>query len=238
MKLIFCIICISYTVLLSKEQKIKPTHNIFKNSNNKDRLSISPNEVPSKKNQVKQQLSTEEQIAMRIVERYRQIFNYLDNDPVDNYISAKELSIAFDEFNWPKNEPNEFDNLAYSKKIIHQFSNGKKLLSFVEFCQFLEELWNDANKLENEECQQDVQKAKDTFDNLFEWLDRDRDGLVSKEDMIYGISRVMLRDVDVLEIEAIIKKYDETNKGKITKESFIKSAMNGMLENSLNNEDD
>ena len=102
----------------------------------------------------------------------------------------------------------------------------------------MEELWNDANKLENEECQQDVQKAKDTFDNLFEWLDRDRDGLVSKEDMIYGISRVMLRDVDVLEIEAIIKKYDETNKGKITKESFIKSAMNGMLENSLKNEDD
>ena len=92
MKLIFCIICISYTVLLSKEQKIKPTHNIFKNSNNKDRLSISPNEVPSKKNQVKQQLSTEEQIAMRIVERYRQIFNYLDNDPVDNY---NKLSSAY-----------------------------------------------------------------------------------------------------------------------------------------------
>ena len=44
--------------------------------------------------------------------------------------------------------------------------------------------------------------------------------------------------MDVLEIEAIIKKYDETNKGKITKESFIKSVMNGMLENSLNNEDD
>lgn len=238
MKFILCFIFISYILLLTNEQKIKPAHSLFKNASSKERLSTSLEGVPPKEEQTKPQLSTEEQIAMRIVERYRQIFNYLDNEPVDNYISAKELSKAFDEFNWPKNEPNEFDNIAYSKKIVKQFSNGKNLMNFIQFCQFMEELWNDAHKLENEECQQDVQKAKDTFDNLFEWLDRDKDGLISKEDMIYGISRVMLRDVDVLEINAIFNKYDETNKGRINKESFIKSAINGMLENSLKNEDD
>lgn len=179
----------------------------------------------------------EEEIAMRVVERYRQIFNFLDSSPVDNELSPKELAIAFDEFKWPKNDPNEFDNVAYAKKVINKYSEKQKM-DFVQFCKFMEELWNDENRLENEECQLNFGKAKDTFVNVFDWLDRDKDGMISKEDMLYGISRIMLKDAEQKEIDLIFEKYDREQKGKISKRDFILSAINGMLELSLQKEDE
>lgn len=192
---------------------------------------------PTTQHPVTNDKNLEEEIAMRIVERYRQIFNFLDSNPVDNELSPKELAIAFDEFNWPKNDPNEFDNLAYAKKIINKYSKKQKM-DFVQFCKFMEELWNDENRLENEECQVNFGKAKDTFSNVFDWLDRDKDGMISKEDMLYGISRIMLRDADQKEIDLVFEKYDKEKKGKISKRDFILCAINGMLDLSLKKEDE
>ena len=37
-------------------------------------------------------------VAMRIVENYKEMFDYLDYDPVDDFLSAEELSQAFKDF--------------------------------------------------------------------------------------------------------------------------------------------
>ena len=40
----------------------------------------------------------EKVIAFRVINYYRQIFDYLDFDPVDNFVDKNELSILFREF--------------------------------------------------------------------------------------------------------------------------------------------
>lgn len=35
---------------------------------------------------------------MRIVENYKEMFDYLDYDPVDDFLTAEELSSAFKDF--------------------------------------------------------------------------------------------------------------------------------------------
>jgi hypothetical protein len=42
--------------------------------------------------------SPEKLIAFRVVKHYREIFNYLDFNPVDDYLDFNELSILFKDF--------------------------------------------------------------------------------------------------------------------------------------------
>ena len=42
--------------------------------------------------------------------------------------------------------------------------------------------------------------ARDSFTKLFNWLDRDNDKLITQQDMLFGISRIMLKDADIGEI--------------------------------------
>ena len=37
--------------------------------------------------------------------------------------------------------------------------------------------------------------------DLFKWLDRDGDKYITPEDMIYGISRILIRDVNLKEVK-------------------------------------
>ena len=48
----------------------------------------------------------------------------------------------------------------------------------------------------------------------------------------------MLKDAEQKEIDLIFEKYDREQKGKISKRDFILSAINGMLELSLQKEDE
>jgi Ca2+-binding EF-hand superfamily protein len=118
--------------------------------------------------------------------------------------------------------------------MVQKFDEGKKgAINFVEFCKLAEDLWNSADTLQEKRCQVGFDRTKEVIDKLFEWLDRDSDGGITAEDMIYGISRMMLRDADIDEIARTFDKYDPTKTGKINKENFKLAIINGLLDKSF-----
>ena len=46
--------------------------------------------------------------------------------------------------------------------------------------------------------------SKDAFTKLFYWLDRDNDGWITQQDMLFGISKIMLKDASIKEVLIII----------------------------------
>ena len=46
--------------------------------------------------------------------------------------------------------------------------------------------------------------SKDAFTKLFYWLDRDNDGWITQQDMLFGISKIMLKDASIKEVHIII----------------------------------
>jgi Ca2+-binding EF-hand superfamily protein len=113
---------------------------------------------------------------------------------------------------------------------------GKNSINFVEFCKLMEDLWEASDVIAEQKCNQAVQRAKDIFDKLFRWLDRDHDGYISAHDIIYGVSRIMIRDANLDEINSIYLKYDKKKTGKINKKTWLVAMASGMLVNSLRND--
>jgi Ca2+-binding EF-hand superfamily protein len=99
----------------------------------------------------------------------------------------------------------------------------------------MEDLWNASDLIAEMKCNRAIFKAKDIFEKLFRWLDRDQDGLVTRHDLIYGISRIMIRDADLDEVQTVFKKFDKKNTGKINRESFLVAMASGTLKKSLTN---
>jgi Ca2+-binding EF-hand superfamily protein len=117
---------------------------------------------------------------------------------------------------------------------MEQYDKDKKgSIDFVQFCEMGEGLWKAADGLQEKKCDVAFNKAKEVFDKLFEWLDRDGDGSIGPEDMMYGISRMMIRDADLGEIEKVFAKYDTEKSGKLNKEKFNLAVVNGLLDNSF-----
>lgn len=54
--------------------------------------------------------------------------------------------------------------------------------------------------------------------------------------MLFGISRIMLKDADIGEIRKVFSKYDTKKTGKISLEQFLLACINGMLKKSLTDE--
>lgn len=100
----------------------------------------------------------------------------------------------------------------------------------------MEDLWGAADVIAEGKCNVALAKSKDIFERLFRWLDRDSDGWVSPHDVIYGVSRIMIRDADLDEVNAIFVKYDPKKTGKINRNSWLLAMSNGMLKKSLKNE--
>jgi Ca2+-binding EF-hand superfamily protein len=97
-----------------------------------------------------------------------------------------------------------------------------------------EGLWKAADSQQEKKCNIAFNKSKDVFEKLFDWLDRDGDGAIGPEDMMYGISRMMIRDADLGEIANVFAKYDtEPKTGKINKEKFLLAVINGLLDKSF-----
>lgn len=67
----------------------------------------------------------------------------------------------------------------------------------------MEDLWNVRDILSQKRCVFALQKATKIMLDLFKWLDRDGDKYISPEDMIYGISRILIRDVNLNEVNLI-----------------------------------
>jgi len=174
------------------------------------------------------------------------MFDYLDYKPVDNLITPEELSEAFKDFSklnflniklldWPKVATSIADDLEYSKVLTERYdTSNKNSLNFVEFCKLMEELWDSADFEKEERCNVAFEKSKDVFVKLFKWLDRDKDGFIEAEDMIYGVSRIMIRDVDLQEIQDLFAKNQKD--GKINETTFLLAVVNGELNKTFKDE--
>ena len=68
---------------------------------------------------------------------------------------------------------------------------------------------------------------------LFKWLDRDNDDFIDENDLVFGISKIMIRDVDFKEVKFVFQKYDVKKLGKIDLNSFMLAIANGYLDKSL-----
>ncbi len=64
----------------------------------------------------------------------------------------------------------------------------------------MEELWIVKDHLSEKKCFFEIEKATRIMSQLFKWLDRDNDKFITPEDMIYGISRILIRDVNIKEV--------------------------------------
>jgi hypothetical protein len=49
--------------------------------------------------------------------------------------------------------------------------------------------------------------ARDSFSKLFNWLDRDNDKFITQQDMLFGISRIMLKDADIGEVNKYYREF-------------------------------
>jgi Ca2+-binding EF-hand superfamily protein len=124
--------------------------------------------------------------------------------------------------------------LEYAKLMIQKYdTNNKESINFVEFCKFMEELWGSSDKLQEEKCNLAFTKSKDIFIKLFHWLDRDKDEAITPEDMTYGISRIMIRDVNLKEIQDVFAKYDTSKTGKLNQDNFLLAIANGLLDDTF-----
>ena len=93
------------------------------------------------------------------------------------------------------------DAVEYSEKVIQTFDKkGEKKINFLEFCRFMEDLWTLGDTIQAKNCKTKINKSLNVFGDLFKFLDRDEDKKLTPEDMIYGVSRIMVRDVDVGEV--------------------------------------
>lgn len=224
-----------------KEEK-EVRHSLFREKDSIERMSAYSVGVPTPRGESnskgnKQLPDAEKIIAMRVVEHYKKMFDYLDYKPVDDLLTAEELSEAFKDFQWPKANPEITDDLEYAKMIIQQYDkNNKNSINFLEFCKFMEDLWNSADMLQEQKCNVAFGKSKEIFVRLFHWLDRDHDNMITPEDMIYGISRIMIRDVDIKEIQDVFALYDVKKVGKIDLDTFILAIINGKLDKTFKDE--
>lgn len=93
----------------------------------------------------------------------------------------------------------------------------------------MEDMWVSTDNLKEQKCEAGVKKALDVFDQLFKWLARGKDS-ITKEDVTYGISRIMVRDVDIQEVHNVFDKYADQSTKKLNKDNFILAAANGELD--------
>lgn len=105
-------------------------------------------------------------------------------------------------------------------------------MNFVDFCMFAEDLWEISDSIQEQKCASGFEKSMEVWDGFFKWLDRDNDGLLGMEDMIFGISKMMYRDVDMNDINKTFTEYGGANK-KINYDNFVLAIANGFLDNSL-----
>lgn len=134
------------------------------------------------------------------------------------------------------------DDVEYAKYIIQTFDlNNQNSINFVDFSKFMEQMWTFKDTINEKKCLNSMNKAKNTFYYLFKWLDRDEDKFITPEDMIYGISRIMIRDVDMKEvilfnlnqIQKTFSIYDKEKTGKLDFDAFMLAISNGFLENTF-----
>ena len=157
--------------------------------------------------------STAEKVGETIANRYWEIFKTIDVNN-DNEIDSAEVAKLYNEYGWPKPE---------------KAMDDKDKLTFVDFCQLMESLWKNQNVENKERCKTGYTKAIKIIENTFTYLDRDKDGFITKDDILQGISLLLQKDVDEKEVNKLITAHGE----KLPKDVFVLAVANGELDKSL-----
>lgn len=222
-----------------KDKEIKSPfgpHSLFHEKDSNERMSFEYRAVPppeKEKNDGKFP-ETEKIIARALVNSYRKIFDFLDyKRPINDCVSPDELTIVYSDFGWPMRNA-DLEPLDYSGQVIQQYDTAEKgCMNFVEFCNFMEGQWDVSDQVQMKNCGAAYDQAMSVWQRLFDWLDTDHDKWITQANMIYGLSKVMYRDVKMEEIAEVFKKYDPKNTQKINYQSFVLAIINGMLNISL-----
>jgi Ca2+-binding EF-hand superfamily protein len=219
-----------------KDLKSPMGHHSLYSGHNGDNVSTELKGVPppvAKKGETPKSESPERSVAERLVDFYRKQFDFLDAQTVNDLVDAEELAVAYRDFEWPKTPTDVADDTEYAKTQINRYDKeGKGGLNFVDFCMFAEDLWEVSDSIQEQKCQSSFEKAMEIWDGFFKWLDRDSDGKLVMEDMIYGISKMMHRDADMEEVQKVLNEYGGQER-KINYDSFVLAIANGMLDKSL-----
>jgi Ca2+-binding EF-hand superfamily protein len=131
------------------------------------------------------------------------------------------------------------EDKLYAETLIAKYGKNKdlKAINFVEFTKLMEDLWSSADSVQQKTCETGFKKAQSVFEKLFQWLDRDGDGQVTREDMVYGISRIMIKDVEVTDVDKVIAefggKYGAKAPNKVSENGFLLAVANGKFDNSF-----
>lgn len=135
------------------------------------------------------------------------------------------------------------DDVDYARIVIEKYDkNSKNKINFLEFCKYMEDMWETKDNINQQKCNSALNKSKNILYHLFKWLDRDHDGSVTPEDLIYGLSRILVRDVDMKEviiiffenqIQKTFTKYDTSKTGKLSFDIFMLAISNGYLDKTI-----
>lgn len=190
-------------------------------------------EVPPKQKEYK---NKEDFVVDKIVSKYRKMFEFLDKNN-DQTISSEELEIAYEKFRWPKASTSSKDIKQYTGELVKKYDKDDKGgLNFPEFCAFVFDLFITQNTVNQEKCNEEVKRASHVIDNVFNFLDRQKKGYITPEDALYGLSRLMGKDVNLKELDNAFNKYGGQDK-KIKPDDFQLAIANGLLNKSLTTDD-
>ena len=97
----------------------------------------------------------------------------------------------------------------------------------------MEDLWTSYDSEYEEKIRIAYSTSKDIFIKLFHWLDRDTDDFITQQDLLFGLSRIMLKDANIEEIRNVFRIYDPKKTGKLNLNQFLLAVMNGYLKKTL-----
>lgn len=216
-------------------------HSLFSGNDSSERMSYETRGVPPPaQKQTKSKFPDSEKLtAQKIVNDYRKKFDFLDYKlPIDDCLNQDELSLAYSEYDWPMGTSENNDPVDYARQMIAQYDKTNKgCLNFVDFCTLMEDLWSITENLQQKRCTDNYDKSVDTFQRLFDWLDRNNDKFLDEQEMVFGLSRVLYRDASTVEIHNVFNKYAKKDSGKLDYQSFILAIANGDLDDTFSNED-
>jgi Ca2+-binding EF-hand superfamily protein len=102
-------------------------------------------------------------------------------------------------------------------------------ISFQEFASILNNLWNVHSFNKEKDQEESILKIKSTIMRLWNFLDYENKGFLTKKELQQGVSYVMGSDLTKQDIDFIWEKADQDNDNKLNFKEFSLSVFNRVL---------
>eukprot|EP00744_Colponema_vietnamica_P002025 GILI01003260.1.p1 GENE.GILI01003260.1~~GILI01003260.1.p1 ORF type:complete len:753 (-),score=277.40 GILI01003260.1:196-2454(-) len=169
--------------------------------------------------------SPEDKITAHIADNYREIFNVFDTDG-DGFVDRDELDTGFQHLTW--DAPKGPDRFAAFDLLLHDHDvDGDDKLSYPEFASMMEEYWRERMAKDGGVCMECFGNSRDQFMALFEWLDRDQDGLIDLDDIAFGFTKLTHHEVTTTMAARALTLCDRDKDGKLDRDEFFLGVIQG-----------